>query len=54
MLHDFHSAAKEGPETNIFGYKCNGVEMAGDTYSLNTTLCWVYYWYHRPGGMTFE
>ena len=32
---------KKGPEINIFGYKCNGVEMAGDTYSLNTTLCWV-------------
>ena len=31
-----------GLEMNIFGYKCNGVEMAGDTYSLNMTLCWVY------------
>ena len=26
---------------NMFGYNCNGVEMAGDTYSFNTTLCWV-------------
>ena len=31
-----------GPETNIFGYSCNGVEMAGDMYSLNTTLCCVF------------
>ena len=22
---------------------CNGIEMVGDTYSLNTTLCWVDY-----------
>ena len=27
---------------NIFGYNYNGVEMVGDRYSLNTTLCWVY------------
>ena len=33
---------QEGPEVNIFGYKCNGVGMVGDTYSLNTTLCWVH------------
>ena len=26
---------------NIFGYNCNGVKMEGDTYQLNTTLCWV-------------
>ena len=32
---------KDGLEINIFGYKLYGVEMAGDTYSLNTTLCWV-------------
>ena len=31
-----------GQEINIFGYNCNDVEMAGDTYLLNTTLCWVY------------
>ena len=30
-----------GPQINIFCYKCNWVEMAGDTYPLNTTLCWV-------------
>ena len=29
------------PEVNIFGYKCNCVEIAGDTYLLNTTLFWV-------------
>ena len=27
------------PEINIFGYDCNGIKMAGGTYSLNTTLC---------------
>ena len=26
---------------NIFVYNYNGIEMAGDMYSLNTTLCWV-------------
>ena len=30
-----------GPEMNSFCQNCNGVEMAGDTYSLKTTLCWV-------------
>ena len=30
-----------GPEMNIFGYSTNGVEMGGDMYTLNTTLCWV-------------
>ena len=25
---------------NMFGYNCNDVEMAGHTYSLNTTLYW--------------
>ena len=52
MLHDFltHKVEKTqvGPERNIFGYNKNGVEMAGDTYLLNTTLSWVKcntYWF---------
>ena len=27
-----------GPEMNIYGYNYDGVEMAGNTLSLNTTL----------------
>ena len=31
---------------NTFCYNCNGVEMVGDTYSLNTTLCWVLFCFY--------
>ena len=45
MLRDFviHmvEATQVGLDMNIFGYNCNSVEMAGNTYSMNTTLCWV-------------
>ena len=39
MLHIFmiHKllTTQVGPEMNIYCYNCNGVEMAGDTYTLN-------------------
>ena len=50
MLQDFLHKLKTtqvGPEMNTFGYNCNGVEMAGDTHWLKTTLCWVYE-YEKP------
>ena len=44
MIFVTHKAetTRAGLEMNIFGYKCNCVEIAGDTYSLNMTLCWDY------------
>ena len=42
-FHNTHVVNNSGRPTNQnFGYNGNGVEMAGDTYLLNTTLCWVF------------
>ena len=47
MLRHLHNTQgrdiQVGPEMNSFGYKCYGVEVADDTYLLNTTLPWVVY-----------
>ena len=45
MLQDFHhkqETTQVGPGMNFLGFNCNGVEIAGDTYSLKTTLCWIF------------
>ena len=39
IIHKFETT-QVGPE---FFFTIVGVEMAGDMYSLNTTLCWVAY-----------
>ena len=48
MLQDFHNTLAGNntsrPRNEYLGFNCNSVEMAGDTYSLNTTLCWVSTW----------
>ena len=37
---------------NIFGYNHNGLKIGGDTYLLNTTLCWVFSMVSEPGKET--
>ena len=41
MLRDFHKT-QAGNNSKRFRNKCI-FEMAVDTYSLNTTLCWFFY-----------
>ena len=45
ILQDFHNTQAKlnsgGPRNEYLGYNYNVVEMAGDKYLLNMTLCWV-------------
>ena len=43
MLSDFcNKQAGDNLSSPRNDDNCNGVEMVGDTYSLNMTLCWVF------------
>ena len=43
MLHIIQAGNNSsGPRNEFFLNKCNGIKMAGDTFSLNTTLCLVF------------
>ena len=40
LLHKLETT-QVGPGINIFCDNSNGIKMAGNTYSLNMTMCWV-------------
>ena len=53
MLRHFHNAGdgyntKLAKKMNIRRYSCDGLELAGDTYSLNKTLFWVFQQIAKP------
>ena len=53
MLWDFHNTKLDttqvGEEIKKYGYNCTGIKMAGNTYWLNMTLCWVHKLYMQDG-----
>ena len=40
IVHKLETIQVGPVKCKIFGSNCNGVEMAGDKYLLNITLCW--------------